>query len=99
MRALLEGRERVTGSGRFVWEHDEVADRRAYVTTDMPAATMLCGDFSLVVLGIWGQGFQLEVNPYDPTGFKAGTIQGRMIVSCDVACLHPSSFIKSESIT
>lgn len=99
VRELLEGRERATGGGLFVWDKDQVADRRAYVTTDMPPATMICGDFSTIYLGIWGQGFVLEINPFDTAGFKAGLIQGRMLVSCDIALLQPSAFVVASSIT
>lgn len=99
VRELLEGRERSTGGGRFVWDKDQVADRRAFVSTDVPASTMVCGDWSLIYLGIWGQGFVLEVNPFDPTGFKTGTIQARMLVTCDVAVLHPNGFVVASSIT
>ena len=99
VRELLEGRERATGGGRFVWDKDQVADRPAYVTTDMPPATMICGDFSTIYLGIWGQGFVLEINPFDTAGFKAGLIQGRMLVSCDIAMLQPSAFVVASSIS
>jgi len=50
-------------------------------------------------LGIWGSGFVLEINPYDSTGFKTGTIQARILVNLDVAVLHPAAFCKAESIT
>ncbi len=99
VRQLLETRERATGGGRFVWDEDKVADRPARVSTDVPAATMICGDWSLIYLGIWGEGFVLEVNPYDPVGFKTLTIQARMLVSCDVAVLHPPAFVVATSIT
>lgn len=99
VRELLEGRERTTGGGRFVWDKDHVADRRAYASTDVPSATMICGDWGLVLLGIWGQGFVLEVNPFDTIGFKTGTIQARMLVTCDIAVLHPSGFVVASSIT
>lgn len=99
VRELLEGREIVTGSGRFVWDDDKVADRPAYVTTDMPAATMICGDFGHVYVGIWGEAFVLEVNPYEPTNFRAGVIQARVLVSCDVAVLYPAGFVVASSIT
>lgn len=99
VREALENRERATGGGRFVWDKDQVADRPAYVSTDVPSATMICGDWSLIYLGIWGQGFVLEVNPFDPTGFKTGTIQARLLVSCDIAVLHPSAFVVASSIT
>ncbi|NOS81308.1 MAG: phage major capsid protein [Nitrospira sp.] len=99
VRELLESREKATGGGKFVWEKDLVADRPAMVSTDVPTATMLCGDWSLVYLGIWGQGFVLEIIPFDPVGFKAGIIHGRMLVTCDVALLHPSAFVTAQSIT
>lgn len=99
VRELLEGRERAAGSGRFVWDRDTVADRPAFVSTDVPTATMIEGDFSDVFLGIWGAGFVLEVNPYDPTAFKAGGYQARVLVSCDVAVMHPEGFVVASSIT
>ena len=99
VRELLEGRERATGGGRFVWDKDQVADRQAYVSTDVPTATMICGAWALIYLGIWGQGFVLEVNPFDPAGFKAGLVQARMLFMCDVAVLHPSAFVVASSIT
>ena len=43
VRELLEGREKATGGGKFVWDKDLVADRPAYVSTDVPVATMICG--------------------------------------------------------
>lgn len=98
IRELLEKRERSTGSG-FIWDDDKVAGRPGYVTTDMPASTLICGAWPLIWLGIWGGGFIIEVNPYDSSGFKIGQIQARILVSLDVAVLHPAAFCKSESIT
>jgi HK97 family phage major capsid protein len=99
VRETLEGRERATGGGRFVWDGDRVADRPAFVSTDVPTATMVCGDWSNIYFGIWGEAFQLEINPFDPSGFKGGTIQGRIILSCDVAVLHAPGFVVATSIT
>jgi HK97 family phage major capsid protein len=99
VREVLEGREKATGGGKFVWDKDLVADRPAFVSTDVPTATMICGDWGLIFLGIWGSGFQLEINPYDAGGFKAGLIQGRILVSCDLAVLHPAGFVVATSIT
>ena len=76
-----------------MWDKDQVADRAAYVSTDMPTATMICGDFGSIYVGIWGNGFTLEINPYDGTGFKTGMIQVRILIAMDVAVLHPSAFV------
>ena len=98
VRELLEKRERASGSG-FIWDDDKVASRPGYVSTDIPASTLICGAWPSIWLGIWGSGFVIEVNPYDSTGFKSGTIQARILVSMDVCILHPAAFCKAESIT
>jgi HK97 family phage major capsid protein len=99
VRQLLETRERATGGGRFVWQADQVADRAAYVSTDVPTAVMICADFSLAYLGFWGAGLVLEINPFEQTNFKSGVIQARVLATCDVAVLHPSSIVVASSIT
>lgn len=69
------------------------------VSTDVPTATMLCGDYGNVYLGVWGEGFVVEVNPYEPTNFRAGIIQARILLGCDVAALQASGFVVASSIT
>lgn len=71
IRELLENRERVTGGGRFVWDRETIADRPAYVSTDVPAAIMICGDFGNVYVGIWGEGFQKVLRPFFIGGKRA----------------------------
>jgi HK97 family phage major capsid protein len=97
VRELLQNRERVSTSGQYVWQNNELAGKPAYATRAMPAATMLCGDFTNVVIGLFGPGVELMVDPY--TAFKTGVINVRAIVSCDVGVLFPPSFAKSSSIT
>ena len=100
VRALLEIRPRdaTVGSG-FVWDNDRVAGRPAYASTTMPAATMVVGPWPLLVLGLWGDGFQFEINPYEATNFKAGVIQARLIVSADIGVIFPAAFVKASTIT
>jgi HK97 family phage major capsid protein len=101
VRELLEARARdaTTGSG-FVWMDERIAGRPAYATTDMPSATMLCGPMSQVLFATWGGGITFELNPNDPTLFKAGITQAAVVVSCDVAILcDVAAFTKAASIT
>ena len=100
VRQLLEIREKATGNAGFVWQGGQVADLPAFASNECPAASMVCGPWPQVVLGQWGPpGLILEINPFDPAGFKAGIIQARMIVTVDAAVLRPSAFIKSTAIT
>jgi len=100
VRQLLEIREKVAGNAGFIWQGGQVADLPAFASVECPAATMLVGPWAQVILGMWGApGLMLEINPFDPTGFKAGVIQGRMILTADVGVIRPSAFVKSTSIT
>jgi len=98
VRRILQARERSAGSG-FVWDNNQVSGRPAAVSSDVPSGTLICGPWNVVYIGIWGRGFVLEVNPYDPTGFKAGLIQARMILSLDVAVRAPGAFVIASSVT
>jgi HK97 family phage major capsid protein len=96
VRALLEGREKATGGGNFVWQNDRVADRPAYVSTNMPTGVMLCGDLSLVSLIEWGV-LVLRINPYQ--NFNAGLVGIRALWMVDVAVRYPTAFIAATSVT
>lgn len=98
VRRILQGREKAAGNG-FVWDNNQVAGRPARVTTDLPVGALVCGPWPMIYLGIWGAGFVLEINPYHSTGFKAGIIQARMIVSCDVAVRSANAFVWAISVT
>jgi HK97 family phage major capsid protein len=97
VREILEAREMVATSGRFVWAADEMAGRPGFVSTDVPAATLIAGDFSRIVLALWGTGPVVEVNPY--ANFAAGIRGARLIVACDVAVTHATAFCVATSVT
>lgn len=99
VRQLLENRERITGGVSFIWDNDRVASRPAFVSTDIPSATLICGAWEAVYMGIWGEGFIVEINPFEASNFKVGTIQARVLVSCDVAILHAAAFNVATAIT
>jgi HK97 family phage major capsid protein len=100
VRQVLEIREKVAGNAGFVWQEGQVADSRAYASNECPSASMVCGPWSQVVLCKYGPpGFILEINPYEPTKFKQGIIEMRMIISVDAGVIRPAAFVKSTSIT
>jgi hypothetical protein len=100
VRGLLEGRERATGLG-FIWDKGQIASVPGYATTDLPAGTMICGSWPALYLLLWGPGIVVEFNPFgaDAAAFRAGIIQARVIVSCDVIVAHPAAFNLASSIT
>ncbi len=50
VRQLLAARQRFSGVDSALWQNDEIDARPAYVSTTVPSATLICGDFSKVTL-------------------------------------------------
>jgi HK97 family phage major capsid protein len=61
-------------------------------TTQMPADTLIFGDFSTVILGEWGI-LEIEANRLG-SGFRAGNIEVRGLQSVDVAVRYPQALRK-----
>jgi len=96
VRELLQKREVATGSG-MVWTDNRMAGAPAITSTSVPAATLITGDWSNLVLGIWGSGVNIEVDPF--SGFTTGIIGVRCLLTADVGLVHPAAFVVATSIT
>ena len=94
VRELLEKRERGSGLG-FVWDNQRVASLPAYATTTMPAASLVCGEFSKALAAVWG--VQVLADPYSE--FRSGKVQFAVRLLVDVAVAQAAAFCKSVSIT
>jgi hypothetical protein len=67
---------------------------------DVVFMAMECGPMSQVIFTTWGGGITVEINPNDPTLFKAGIVQIAVVLACDVGIVCPTTaFTKSTSIT
>jgi HK97 family phage major capsid protein len=99
-RALLENRQRFSGSNSAIWDDDQdgpVAGKSAYVTSTAPASTLICADWSQVALAIWGAGYQIAIDPY--SAFTQGVYTMSVTLVCDVAILHPQAVAVGTSIS
>jgi HK97 family phage major capsid protein len=63
------------------------------VTTQVPASTLIFGDFTQIIVGEWGV-LELVANPFN-TGFRAGNVEIRGLQTVDVAIRYPESFKKT----
>jgi hypothetical protein len=98
VQGLLSARERASGGGRFIWDGRSILDLPANATPTAPASTLILGDFSKLLLGIWGPpSLVLEVNPYQ--NFAAGIMAARCVLSCDVALPQPGAFVVASSVS
>ena len=88
------------GSGRFLWEGNEINGYQALVTNQVPSnltkgsASSVCsaivfGNFTDLLLGFWG-GLDLTVDPY--TNSTSGTVRVVALQDMDIAIRHPESF-------
>ena len=98
--ALMMQRVKFTSTASPLWEGSvwdgTMSGFMAMSSNQMPAANMLFGDWSEVVVGEWGV-LEIEVNPY--ANFQAGIIGVRSIYSMDVGVKRPFAFSLATSIT
>lgn len=97
VQEILGARERVAAGGRHLWDDGAILGRPAHATKNAPASTLMCGDFSKAILGLWGAAVRVEINPYQD--FKAGILAARVILTCDVAFPMPQAFCVAASVT
>jgi len=97
---LLKARVKFTSTASPLWDgrlDGAIVDGYpAMASNQMPAATMIFGAFSEVIIGEWGT-LEVEVNPY--ANFTAGIVGVRAMASVDVGVRHPAAFSAASVIT
>jgi HK97 family phage major capsid protein len=103
VRKLLGKREAVTGNGGFLWQGGRCAGMPGYVSSTMPSATAIIGDFANLIVGIFGAGIEIAVNEGGQTAadfkFMRGVTQVRALLYADAGARAPASFSVATSIT
>lgn len=97
---LLMSRQRFASTDTPLWNGNlldaTMAGFPARATVQMPAAAMLGGDFSQVLIGEWG-GLELALNPF--ANFQAGIIGIRAWVTIDIGVRVAGAFSYATTIT
>ncbi len=89
IRGALKTTAKDSGSGIMLWENNELNGYQAIATNQIPAANLIMGDFSQLMIGMWGV---LDVNPDTATNAASGGLVLRVFQDVDVAVRHPESF-------
>ena len=96
MRGLLKQKEKANGTAQFIWESaggdkgvGYLNGYKAYTSNQMPADTLLFGNFSDLIIGQWGV-LDVMVDPY--TLGTSGGIRIRVMQDIDIAIRHVESF-------
>ncbi|MCS2609378.1 phage major capsid protein [Halomonas dongshanensis] len=93
IKTSLASIEKVPGSGSgFLLQNGVMDDKPFNVTNQMPTDTLLLGDWSQVMLGIWSE-IDILVNPYAEPAYSRGGVQVRAMATADVALRHPQGFV------
>ena len=79
----------------FVMNNNSINGYGAYATNQMSANTVLFGDFSEVVVGLWG-GLDLMLDPYAKA--DTGGLVVRSFQSCDIAVRYGAAFAASTIV-
>lgn len=95
IKGAAKSTQKVTGAAAMVFENNEVNGYSAYSTMQMNANTVLFGDFSEVILGLWG-GLDLMLDPYAKAD-SAGLVV-RAFQSVDIAIRHAAAFAASTDV-
>jgi len=98
--ALMMQRQRFTSTDTPLWAGNiwdgQMSGFPGMSSNQMPAATMLFGDWSKVVVAEWGT-LEIAVNP--TANFQAGIIGVRAMYSVDVGVRLPAGFSLATAIT
>lgn len=98
---LLAQRARIASTDSItLWKGNvldgEVEGYRARSSNNLPAATMIFGDFRQAILAEWGV-LEIDINPY--ANFVAGISGIRAFYTCDVGVRVPGAFSVAGTIT
>jgi HK97 family phage major capsid protein len=97
---LLKGRQRFTSTDTPIWQGNilegEIEGYKAMTSLQIPAANMIFGDFSQVVIGEWGM-LEIAINPY--AQFTSAITGIRAIQTCDIGIRVPGAFSLATTIT
>jgi HK97 family phage major capsid protein len=86
------------GPGHPLWTDEAVLGRPAFVSSyGLPPNSMVYGDFRNAVLGTWGNGVQIAIDPY--THFRDGRVTFSAMLAMDVGVKRPWGFVKFDGVS
>lgn len=88
------------GAG-FLMQGGRLGDYAAFTTNQVPADTngnsVIFGDWSQVLLGVWSE-LDILVNPYSETAYTKGNVLIRAMATCDIAIRHEEAFVWADDV-
>lgn len=89
MKGKLKTAVKAAGTAEFIWADNMVNGMRGASTTQMTAAQILFGDFSQLMIGLWGA---VDLTVDTSTKAKSGGTVLRIFQDADTAVRHAGAF-------
>lgn len=102
-KAKLRGTLKVNGDAGagFLMEGNTLGDYAVHTTNQVPVDSggnsVIFGDWSQVLLGIWSE-LDILVNPYSETAYTKGNVLIRAMATCDIAIRHEEAFVWADDV-
>lgn len=81
----------------YLLENGSLASKSLYVSRRIPASTIILGDWSQVLLGVWSE-LDILVNPYAEPAYSRGGVQIRAMATVGVAARHEKAFVVADDV-
>lgn len=94
---VLRSTEKEAGTGNYLASAAAIADTSATVSNKVPASTLILGDFSQFILGVWSD-VDLLVNQYAESAYSKGNILIRTMMTVGTMVRHPEAFIIVDDV-
>ena len=101
MRGILKSKEKANNTAQFIWESSRedgfgmLNGYRVGTTNQMPANTIIFGNFADLIIGQWGV-MDVLVDPY--TLGTSGGLRIRVMQDVDLAIRHAESFAVANTV-
>jgi HK97 family phage major capsid protein len=84
----------ITGGAVPIWPESTLLGHRTVTTPKMPAGSLLVGDFSNMLIVLYGRGLEVLADPF--SDFKSGVVCFQVRLQMSVVLPYPASFRKAE---
>lgn len=81
----------------YLLENGTLASKSLYVSRHIPASTIILGDWSQVLLGVWSE-LDILVNPYAEPAYSRGGVQVRAMATVGIAARHEKAFVVANDV-
>lgn len=81
----------------YLLEANSMADRAVVTSKAVPADTVVLGDFSQILLGVWSE-LDILVNPFAEPAYSRGGVQVRAMATVGTACRYEQAFVVADDL-